>query len=146
MEETLKTIESRLYKSELTFPILKERLLASGQIRAWYRYYRGGNQWAKQFFKEENVFLMDKLIIWNRISENGQMNIHSFKLDEVAKVERDYIFPKKNQEKLILSQVIVTFNAMREKQQRDDLLLKRPKIEEDGDIEGFEKFASLLDF
>jgi len=146
MEETLKAIESNLYKSELTFPFLRERLLAAGEIRAWYRYYRGGNQWAKQFFKEENIFLMEKVIIWNRISEDGQMSIHSFRLDEIAKVERSYAFPGKNKEKLVLSQVIVTFNAMREKQQRDDLLFKRPKIEEDGDVEGFEKFASLLDY
>ncbi len=146
MEEMLKLVESQLYKSELTFSFLKERLEAAGEIRAWYRWYRGGNQWANKFFAEENIFLMNKVIIWTRISEDGQMGIHTFKLDEIAKVDREYVFPdKKNHEQLLLSQVLITFNAMQEKNKRDDLLLKRPKPEENGDVEGFLNFSRLLE-
>lgn len=145
MEEQLKQIESQLYKSELTFPSLKERLLAHGEIRAWYRFYRGGNEWAQKFFKEETVFLMNEVIIWVRISEDGQMGIHCFKLDEITKSDRNYTFPsRKSKDALVLSEVKLTLTAMKEKNQQDFLLLKRPRPEENGDVEGFETLVHLL--
>lgn len=146
MEEQLKLIESQLYKSELTFPLLKERLLANGEIRAWYKFYRGGNEWAQKFFKEETVFLMSDILLWVRISEDGQMGIHSFKLSKMTKSDRQYTFlNKKNKNELVLSEVKLTLSTINEKEKPDSLFLKRPRPEENGDPEGFENLAHLLD-
>lgn len=145
MEEQLQLIESQLYKSEMTFPFIRERLLAHGEIRAWYRLYRGGNEWAQKFFKEETVFLMDDALIWVRISEDGQMGIHSFKLSKMTKSDRQYKFPgKKIKNELVLAEVRLTLSTINEKEKPDFLLLKRPIAEENGDPEGFEKLANLL--
>jgi hypothetical protein len=95
MEEQLKLIESQLYKSELTFPWLKERLLAYGEIRAWYRFYREANQWAKKFFKEEYFFLMSDVLLWVKIADDGQLGIHTYPLVEIAKSFRSYGFADK---------------------------------------------------
>jgi len=145
MEEQLELIKSQLYKSEVTFPLLRERLLHSGELRAWYKYYRGGNQWANKHYTEENVFLMSQVIIWNQISEDGQMDIYSIKLDEISKVERDYTYEDKTCQKLILSQAIITFKTMKDKRVRDTLVFKRPLAAEMGDIEGFERLLNFLD-
>lgn len=145
MTEQLRLIEAQLYKSELTFPILKERLLHSGELRAWYRYYRGGNQWAGKNFFEENVFLMSNVLIWNQITEDCAMGIHSFKLDDISKISRNYLFEDKSYQKLVLVEAIVTFNTLKDKGKRDLLVLKRPIAVEQGDIEGFEKLTALLD-
>lgn len=145
MEEQLKLIESQLYKSEMTFPFIKERLLAHGEIRAWYRFYRGGNEWAQRFFKEETVFLMSDTLLWVRISEDGQMGLHSFKLNQITKSDRHYKFPhKKNKTELVLSEVKLTLSTINEKEKQDFLLLKRPLAEENGDPEGFENLVHLL--
>lgn len=145
MEEQLRLIESQLYKAEHTFPFLKERLLHSGELRAWYKYYRGINPWAGKHFMEENVFLMSSLLIWCRISEDGQMGIHSFKLDDILRVDRNYVFEDKTSQKLILSQVTATFKALKEKGKREVLEFKRPSTADSGDIEGFENLVQLLD-
>ena len=145
MEEQLKLIESQLYKSEMTFPFLKERLMAHGEIKAWYRFYRGGNEWAQKFYKEETVFLMSDVLLWVRISEDGQMGIHSFKLSEMTKCDRHYKFlNKKIKDKLVLSEVKLTLSTLNEKEKQDFLLLKRPRPEENGDPEGFETLVHLL--
>ncbi|MEQ8174014.1 MAG: hypothetical protein ABRQ26_03010 [Syntrophomonadaceae bacterium] len=146
MEEQLKLIESQLYKSELTFPWLKERLLTYGEIRAWYRFYREANQWAKKFFKEEYYFLMTDVILWVKIADDGQLGIHTYPLDEIAKSFRSYGFAdKKSKDALVISELTVSFTAMKEKQVRDELVLKRPIPEENGDVEGFEKLVHLLE-
>jgi len=145
MEEQLELIKSQLYKSEVTFPPLRERLIRSGELRAWYRYYRGGNQWANKLFTEENIFLMSQLLIWSQIYEDGKMDVYSFKLDEISKVERDYAYEDKTNQKLVLSQAIVTFKTMKDKRARDCLVFKRPVAAEMGDSEGFERLLDLLD-
>lgn len=145
MSEQLRLIEAGLYKSEITFPPLKERLLQSGELRAWYKYYRGGNQWAGKFFFEENVFLMSKVLIWNQIAEDGTMSIHSFVLDDIEKITRNYLFEDKSMQKLVLTEAIITLKTMKDKNKRDILVCKRPQQAEQGDVEGFEKLMALLD-
>ncbi len=145
MNEKLQDIEAKLYMSELTFPLLREQLLRHGEIRAWYRYYRGGNQWAKKFYREENVFLVDQVIIWHQTAENGQMRIHTLKLDEIAKIERAYDFENKHSQKLVLSEVTTTLRVMDKKSKPDVVVFKRPLAEEQGDAEGFEQFMAMLD-
>ena len=145
MNEKLQVIEAQLYMSELTFPLLREQLLRHGEIQAWYRYYRGGNQWAKKFFKEENVFLVNQCIIWQQIAENGTMNIFSLKLNEITKIQRSYAYENKHSEKLVLSEVTATLRTMDKKSKPDVVVFKRPLPEEQGDAEGFEQFIALLD-
>ncbi len=147
MSEKWQTIAEKIYKSELTFPHLQERLQRSGELKAWYKYYRGGNQWAGKHFTEESVFLMEKVLIWVQIAEDGKMGIYSFKLNEITKVDRIYSFADKSQDALILSQAVVTFKAMKDKnkRERETLLFKRPIPEEEGDAEGFERLVALLD-
>lgn len=145
MTEQLEAIQSQLYMSELTFPLLKERLLRHGEIKAWYRYYRGGNQWAKKFFKEENVFLVDQVIIWQQTAENGEMNIFSLRLNEISKIQRAYAFENKHSKKLVLSEVTGTLRTMDKKSKPEVVVFKRPLAEEEGDAAGFEEFIALLD-
>ncbi|MDD2619466.1 MAG: hypothetical protein PHC92_02170 [Syntrophomonadaceae bacterium] len=145
MTEQLKLIETQLYKSEITFPIIRERLLLAGELKAWYRWYRGGNQWAKKFFREENVFLMTSSIIWCQIDDDGQIRIHQIKPDEFAKIEHSYEFESKNSQKLILTEVLATLRVLDEKRKTDVLVFKRPLLEEQGDAEGFERFMEMFD-
>lgn len=146
MEEQLKLIESQLYKSELTFPWLKERLRAYGEIRAWYRFYREANQWARKFFKEEYFFLMTDVILWVKIADDGLLGIHTYRLNEITKSFRSYDFAdKKAKDALVISEVTLSFTAMQDKTRRDELLLRRPNPEENGDDAGFEELVHLLD-
>lgn len=146
MEEQLELIKSQLYKSEITFPWLKERLLAYGQLRAWYRFYREANQWAKKFFKEEYFFLMTDVILWVKIADDGQLGIHTYRLNEITKSFRRYDFAdKKAKEALVISEVTLSFTAMQDKTRRDELLLRRPNPKENGDDAGFEELVHLLD-
>lgn len=145
MSEKLQEIEAQLYMSELTFPLLREQLLRHGEIRAWYRYYRGGNQWAKKFYREENVFLVDQVIIWHQTAENGEINIFSIKLNEFSKIQRSYTFESKHSQKLVLSEVTATLRTMDKKSRPDVVVFKRPLAEEEGDAAGFEEFMTLLD-
>lgn len=145
MTETLRLIEAQMYKSEITFSILRDHLQLAGELKAWYRYYRGGNQWAKKFFKEENVFLMSSSIIWCQIAEDGQMRIHSIKPEEFAKIERFYAFESKNSPKLVLSEVTATLRVVDKKGRPELLIFKRPLLEEQGDIAGYEHFMELME-
>ncbi|PKM78110.1 MAG: hypothetical protein CVU90_03540 [Firmicutes bacterium HGW-Firmicutes-15] len=144
MQEQLQLIESQLYKSELTFPPLRDLLLRSGELRAWYKYYRGYNQWVGKHYTEENVFLMSHVLIWNQISENGRMTIYSFDLNEIAKIERAYAFEDKTLQKLVLSEATITFKGMKDGRTRDFVVLKRPLPAEMGNAEGFDKLLDLL--
>ncbi|MDD2511235.1 MAG: hypothetical protein PHP26_07430 [Syntrophomonas sp.] len=145
MIENWQSITEQIYKNELTFPHLQERLQRGGELRAWYKYYRGGNQWAGKHFMEENVFLMEKVLVWMQIAEDGKMGIYSFKLDDISKIDRSYTFADKSQEKLVLSQATITFKTMKDNRKRDTLVFKRPLPAEQGDVEGFEQLIALLD-
>ncbi|MDD3365426.1 MAG: hypothetical protein PHZ03_10630 [Syntrophomonas sp.] len=145
MEEQLQLIESQLYKSEVTFPPLRERLLRSGELRAWFKYYHGANQWAERYYMEEHVFLMSHVLIVACLFTNGKMTISTFKLEEISRIERSYDFEDKTAKKLILSGATITLKRTRDKKHPDILLFKRPLPEEQGDPEGFEKLMDILD-
>ncbi len=145
MEEKLQLIESGLYKSEVTFPPLRERLLNSGELKAWYRYYRGGNRWAEKHFMEESIFLMSQLLIWNRISEEGNVSIYTFRLDDIHTIDRSYVFKDKTSQELILSEATITFRTMKNQKLHETLVFKRPLPGELGDVEGFNNLISLLE-
>lgn len=145
MEEQLKLIEAQLYRSETNFPPLRERLLHSGEIRAWFKYYHGPNQWVQRYYMEEHVFLMTNVLIVACLYNNGKMTLRTFKLNEISRIERDYDFADKTAQKLILAGVTITFKRTRDKKHPDVLYIKRPVPEEHGDPEGFEKLMNLLD-
>jgi len=145
MEEQFELIKSGLYKSELTFEPLKEKLLKTGEIRAWYKYYRGFNPWGQKFGMDENVYLMKNVILISQIYDDGEMRIFTYKLDDISAVTREYSYADKKKTKLQLSAIELTLRGMKTARKRDTLLLKRPVEEEMGDAEGFEKFCALLD-
>jgi hypothetical protein len=145
MEEQLKIIETKLYKGETNFPPLRERLQRSGELRAWFKYYHGANQWAQRYYLEEHVFLTDRVLIVACLFTNGKMTLHSFKLDEISRITRNYDFEDKTNAKLILSEAVITFKRTRDKKHPDILSFKRPLPEEQGDPLGFEELINLLD-
>lgn len=145
MDEQLELIKSGLFKSELTFEPLKEKLLQSGEIKVWYKYYRGFNPWGQKFGMDENVYLLENIILVSQIYENGEMRIFTYKLDDIASIEREYSFEDKKKTKLHLSAIIFTMRGMKTARKREILTFKRPVPEEMGDAEGFEKFCALLD-
>jgi hypothetical protein len=145
MEEQFELIRSQLFKSELTFEPLKEKLLQSGEIRVWYKYYRGFNPWGQKFGTDENVYLMKDVILISQVYDNGEMRIFTYKLDDISNITREYSFIGKNKTEIKLSAIIFTFRGMKTARKRDMLTLKRPVPEEMGDAEGFEKFCALLD-
>jgi hypothetical protein len=145
MEEKLQQIKAKLLNSGHTFPPLQELLLHSGELRAWFKYYNGPNQWVKRFYQEENVFLTDKVIVVARLYANGRLNLFTVKLDEISRIERDYDFAAKDSKDLILSYVSIVLKRTIREKNPDALVFKRPLVDEQGDPEGFEKFSSLLD-
>lgn len=145
MEEQFELIKAGLFKSDLTFEPLKEKLLQSGEIRAWYKYYRGHNPWAQKFGTDENVYLTDKAIIVSQIYDNGEMRIYTYKLDDISNITREYSLVDKKKNAIHLSAIIFTFRGMKTARRRDILTLSRPVKEEMGDSEGFEKFCALID-
>jgi hypothetical protein len=145
MEEQLQQIKATLLNSEHTFPHLQELLVRSGELRAWFKYYNGPNQWVKRFYQEENVFLMDKVIIVACLYANGKLTLRSIKLDEISRIERDYDFASKNSKDLVLSNVTILLKRTINKKNPDALVFKRPLAEEQGDPKGFEKLTDLLD-
>lgn len=144
MEEQLKQIEAQLYRSETNFPPLRERLLRSGELRAWFKYYHGPNQWVQRYYMEEHVFLMSNLLIVACLYTSGKMTIRTFALDEISKIDRDYDFEDKTAQKLIISGATITFKRNLDKKHPDALFFKRPISEEQGDPEGFERLMDLL--
>jgi hypothetical protein len=145
MEEQLELIKSGLFKSEITFEPLKEKLLQSGEIKAWYKYYRGFNPWGQKFGMDENIYLTDKTILISQIYEDGEMRIFTYRLDDISAITREYSYTDKKKTQLHLSAIEFTLKGMKTARKRDILLLKRPVKEEMGDAEGFEKFCALLD-
>ena len=145
MEKQLELIKEHLFKSELTFEPLKEKLLLSGEIKAWYKYYRGHNPWAQKFGTDENVYLTDRAIIVSQIYDNGEMRIYTYKLDDISNITREYSLADKKKTAIHLSAIVLTFRGMKTARRRDILTLNRPVKEEMGDAEGFEKFCAFLD-
>jgi hypothetical protein len=145
MEEQLQQIEAQLYRSETNFPPLRERLLRSGELRAWFKYYHGSNQWVQRYSMEEHVYLMNNVLIVAYLFTSGKMTIRSIGLDEISKIDRDYDFADKTAQKLILAGATITFKRTVNKKRPDALVFKRPIPEEQGDPEGFERFMDLLD-
>lgn len=145
MEEQLKLIEPQLYKSETNFPPLRERLLHSGELRAWFKYYHGPNQWQERYYMEEHVFLTDRILMVACLFANGKMTLRTFKLEEISRIERTYDFEDKNATELVLSEASITFKRTRDKKHPDILFFKRPLPAEQGDPEGFDKLIDLLD-
>ncbi|MDD4172318.1 MAG: hypothetical protein PHQ94_08775 [Syntrophomonas sp.] len=145
MEGQLELIKGQLYKSETNFPPLRDRLLRSGELRAWFKYYNGPNQWIQRYYMEEHVYLMSHVIIAACLFRSGKMLLTSYKLEEISRVEREYDFEDKTEQKLILSGATITFKRTRDKKAPDVLVFKRPLPEEQGDPVGFEKFMDFLD-
>ena len=145
MEEQFELIKSGLYKSEMTFGPLRDKLLQSGELRTWYKYYRGFNPWAQKFGMDENVYLMTNTILVSQIYENGEMRIYTYKLDDISGITREYSHADKKKTAIHLSAIELTLRGMKNGRKRDVLVLKRPVAEEMGDSEGFEKFCALLD-
>ena len=145
MEKQLQEIESKLYRSETNFPPLRERLLRSGELRAWFKYYNGPNQWAQRYYMEEHIFLMSRVLIIACLFTSGKMILRTFNLDEISRIERTYDFENKTAQRLVISEAEITFKRTRDKKHPDILLFKRPLPEEQGDPEGFEKLMDLLD-
>jgi hypothetical protein len=144
MEEKLQQIKAKLFNSDHTFPPLRDLLLRSGELRAWFKHYNGPNQWVKRFYQEENVFLMDKVLIVACLFANGKISLHTFKLDEISRIERDYDFAAKGSKDLILANATITFKRTVDRKRPDALVFLRPRVEEQGDPEGFEKLMDLL--
>lgn len=145
MEEQLKQIEAKLYRSETNYPPLRERLLRSGELRAWFKYYHGPNQWVQRYYMEEHIFLMSNVLIVACLYTSGKMTLRTFKLDEISKIERDYDFEDKTAQKLILAGATIYFKRTGEKKRLETLFIKRPVPEEQGDPEGFETLMNMLD-
>jgi len=145
MEEQLQQIKEKLYRSETNFPPLRERLLRSGELRAWFKYYHGPNQWAERYYMEELVFLMSNLLIVACPFASGKMLIRTYYLEEISKIEREYDFEDKTAQKLVLSTVTITFKRNVDKKRPYILLFKRPLPEEQGDPEGFDRVMNILD-
>jgi hypothetical protein len=145
LEEQLQQIKTQLYRSETNFPPLRERLLQSGELRAWFKYYHGPNQWVQRYYMEEHVYLMSSVIISACLFNSGKMILRTWKLDEISKIEREYDFEDKTAQKLILSGATVTFKRPLDKKHPDTLVFKRPIPEEQGDPAGFERLMDLLD-
>jgi hypothetical protein len=145
MEEQLQQIEAQLYRSETNFPPLRERLLKSGELRAWFKYYHGPNQWVRRYYMEEHVYLMSNVLIVACLLTSGQMIIRTIGLDEISRIDREYDFADKTAQKLILAGATITLKRTVDKKHPDVLTFKRPIPEEQGDPEGFEKFMDLID-
>ncbi len=88
---------------------------------------------------------MNQVIIVACLYRNGKMLLNSFKLDEISRIQREYDFEDKTEEKLILSCATITFKRTIDKKNPDVLIYKRPLPEEQGNPVGFEKFMGLLD-
>jgi len=145
MDDQLQQIKATILNSEHTFPPVQKLLLRYGELRAWFKYYNGPNQWVKRFYQEENVFLMDKFLIISRHYANGKLTLFSVKLDEISRIERDYDFASKDSKDLILSNVTILLKRTLREKRPDALVFKRPLPEEQGDPQGFERLAELLD-
>ena len=145
MEEQLALIQSKLHKSETSFPILRDQLMRCGELRAWFKYYHGPNQWAQRYYMEEHLFLTKKNLLIACIYTSGKVTLRSFKLDEISRIERNYDFADKANDKLVLASVEIIFKRTRDKKHLDAIQIARPLPEEDGDPEGFERFMDLLD-
>lgn len=145
MEEQLERIKAQLYRSETNFPPLLERLQHGGELRAWFKYYHGPNQWVQRYYQEEHVYLMSSVLIVACLFNNGKMIIRTYKLDEISKIEREYCFEDNTNQILILSGAAITFKRVTDKKRPDMLIFNRPVPEEQGDPEGFERLMNLLD-
>jgi len=145
LEEQLQQIKGQLYRSETNFPPLRERLLHAGELRAWFKYYHGPNQWAQRYYMEEHVYLMSNHIIVACLFNSGKMILRTWKLDEISKIEREYDFEDKTAQRLILTGATIAFKRPLDKKHLDNLIFKRPVPEEEGDPAGFDKFMDLLD-
>ena len=144
MEGKLDIIEKQLYRGETNFPPLRDLLLRSGELRAWFKYYNGPNQWAQRYYMEEHVYLTDQVIIVACLYRDGRMQLNTFKLEEISRVQREYAFEDKSEQKLILASATITLKRSIDKKHPDVLVYKRPLPEEQGDPAGFENFMSLL--
>jgi len=145
MEALLEKIRPTLYRSDTNFPVIKDRLTRSGDLKAWFKYYHGPNQWVQRFYMEEHAFLLDEMIMVACLYNNGKLALRSYKLEEISKIERLYDFIDKDEQKLVLSAIEITFKRTRDKKHPDMLSFSRPLPEEQGDPEGFEAFMELLD-
>ncbi len=145
MEEQLQQIKDQLYKSETNFPPLRERLQHCGELRAWFKYYHGPNQWVQRYYQEEHVYLMSHVLIAACLFNNGKMLLRTYKLDDMARIEREYSFADNTNQQLVLSKAAITFKTIGEKKRPEILIFQRPVPEEQGDPEGFEQLINLLD-
>lgn len=145
MEALLEKIRPTLHRSETNFPIIRNRLSRYGELKAWFKYYHGPNQWVQRFYMEEHAFLLDGMIMVACLYGNGKLLLRTYKLDEISRIERLYEFADKDEQHLVLAAVDIVFKRTRDKKHPDMLTFARPLPEEQGDPEGFEAFMELLD-
>jgi hypothetical protein len=116
-----------------------------GELKAWFKYYHGPNQWVQRFYMEEHAFLLDQIIMVACLYNNGKLALRSYQLEEISRIERLYEFADSSEQSLRLAGVEITFKRTRDKKHPDMLTFARPLPEEQGDPEGFELFMEMLD-
>ncbi|MEQ8200658.1 MAG: hypothetical protein ABRQ24_04460 [Syntrophomonadaceae bacterium] len=140
----MRLIESRLLMSDNHWPLLRDYMLKSGGFREWFLYYQGVNQWTKRFYEQQLFFLMAKELLSVGIYPDGKMQLIGYKLDEIARVMRDYEYADKECTGMILSGVTIMLKTSSLKNRPEMLSFKRPLESENGDPEGFERLMNLL--
>jgi len=144
LEDQIQLIESGLQLSPNQWPPLRDYLLKSGEIKAWFLYYQGANQWTKRFYDKQWFFLLERELLSVGLYTEGNMELTSYKLDEFARVVRTYGYADKECSQMILSGVSILLKHSSLKNRPEILDFKRPAESDQGDQEGFERLVSLL--
>jgi len=144
LDEQLLSIESKLLFKESHFPRLREYLLNAGGLREWFIYYQGANQWNKRFYEQQLFLLLGQELLSAGIYPDGKMQLTGYRLDEVARVQRDFDYDENDPTQLVLCGATIHLKHSSLKNRPEALAFKRPLASEQGDPEGFERLMSLL--
>jgi len=132
----MQDIESQLYLSKISYPVLERTVIHSGEIRAWYRASRKALD-SEGGFREVNWFLTDKALIRQEIKEK-EIFFVSFYLESISRVERFYDVNPAATKEAVLRRLVIFFNDGK----CCDLLM--PSLQFQGDLAGFERLAAML--
>ena len=144
LEEQIQLIESGLQLRPSQWLPLREYLLKSGAIRAWFLLYQGANQWTKRFYDKQWFFLLEKELLSVGVYSEGNMELTSYKLDEFARVVRNYGYADKECTQMILTGASILLKHSSLKNRPEVLDFKRPGESDQGDPVGFERLICLL--
>jgi len=140
----LRLIESGMQLNESQWLPIRDYLLRSGEIKAWFLYYQGANQWTKRFYDKQWFFLLEKELLSVGLYADGNIELTSYKPDEFARIVRSFGYADKERTKMVLAQVSILLKHSSLKNRPESLDFKRPSELDQGDPEGYERLMNLL--